>query len=148
MAKKMSWTDPSTGYTYPDLIWLPIGFNNDVSRRANKTDILGYINPAAATKVLAYALGLSQEAPPNPITSVSYTPTPEEFATMALVDYPGANFFERTAEACYALAASSAQNRWKDGETMRPFFYTAVDVALSLTPPQAKAPKKKEKVKK
>src|SRR4051812_904069 len=119
----MSWTDPSTGVTFTDLIWVPVGFNNDASRRANKTDILAYPTIEKASQVIKYAFGLSDTPPTAPVTAISYTPTPAEFAKMAAVNYPGGSLYEQIAAAAYALAESSEQNRVEvDGKTL-PFFH-------------------------
>lgn len=130
MAKALAYTDSNTGAVYPDAVWLPVGVYIDASGPSVKIDFLCYINKATAAETMESALGVPDTVKKNPLTSVSYTCTQAEFATLATGTPSGSTNLDVVSAACYAVAASSTQNLKKVDDVEVGYFSDATDVDL------------------
>ena len=121
MAKKMSYADTKTGFTFPDSIWVPYGIFIDASNNSCRIEFLGYASLAALGQKKA------------PVGTKSYSLTMAQFAQFGGMPAVGETNFEVIMNACYAIAAEidDVVVNPNDLSLNENFFKDATDVVLA-----------------
>lgn len=132
MAYKMTYTDASTGATFPESVWLPMGIYTDFSQPNGNVVFLGYATKEIATANLLYVMGMGGQSR-APIGSHSYPLSAEKTRTLALSEPKGSTVLDVMSSLGYEAATTildKADPTEEDPGRMVSFFDGAEEINL------------------